>query len=65
MHIRGLIPNLPLCALQLRQVEELFHLLDEDGNRLSKREKSIAIAALREDGLSPAEIRTMAGFPDG
>ncbi len=39
-------------------------LLDEDGNRLSKREKSLAIAALREEGLSPAEVRALAGFPD-
>jgi glutamyl-Q tRNA(Asp) synthetase len=53
-----------LFALPAPQYHHHALLLDEDGNRLSKREKSIAIAALREDGLSPAEIRALAGFPD-
>lgn len=39
-------------------------LLDDHGNRLSKRDSSKAIAALREEGHSPAEVRAMAGFPD-
>lgn len=39
-------------------------LLDDNGNRLSKRDRSKAIAALRAEGYSPAEVREMAGFPD-
>jgi len=53
-----------LFALPAPQYHHHVLLLDEDGNRLSKREKSLAIAALREEGLSPAEVRALAGFPD-
>lgn len=53
-----------LFALPAPQYHHHGLLLDKDGNRLSKREKSLAIAALREEGLSPAEVRALAGFPD-
>ncbi len=53
-----------LFALPAPQYHHHGLLLDEDGNRLSKRDKSKAVAALREEGRSPAEIRALAGFPD-
>ncbi|MFN3213147.1 MAG: tRNA glutamyl-Q(34) synthetase GluQRS [Henriciella sp.] len=37
-------------------------LLDDDGQKLSKRQKSTSIASLRADGISPAEIRAQLGF---
>jgi glutamyl-Q tRNA(Asp) synthetase len=39
-------------------------LTDAQGNRLSKRDHATAIRALRESGLSPADVRALAGFPD-
>jgi len=53
-----------LFALPAPQYHHHGLLLDEDGNRLSKRDKSKSIAALREEGLSPAQVRALAGFPD-
>ncbi len=38
-------------------------LADESGKRLAKRHDSLAVAALREAGRAPAEVREMAGFP--
>ncbi|MFN3447359.1 MAG: tRNA glutamyl-Q(34) synthetase GluQRS [Roseococcus sp.] len=35
-----------------------------DGRRLAKRAGSPTLRALREAGLSPAQVRAMAGFPD-
>jgi glutamyl-Q tRNA(Asp) synthetase len=42
------------------------HGLVEDaaGRRLAKRDDALAIRTLRDQGLSPAEVRRMAGFPD-
>ena len=42
------------------------HGLVEDaaGRRLAKRDDALAIRTLRDRGLSPAEVRCMAGFPD-
>ena len=37
---------------------------DSDGRRLAKRDGAPALAALRQAGRSPAEVRAMAGFPD-
>jgi glutamyl-Q tRNA(Asp) synthetase len=37
-------------------------LLDATGARLSKRDRAVGIRALREDGMSPAEVRALAGF---
>ena len=41
-----------------------FHklLTNQDGTRLAKRDRSVGIRALREDGFNPATVRTMAGF---
>ena len=37
---------------------------DETGRRLAKRDDARAIRAYRDDGLSPAEVRALAGHPD-
>jgi glutamyl-Q tRNA(Asp) synthetase len=37
---------------------------DAEGKRLAKRENAPTLAALRDAGRTPAEVRTMAGFPD-
>jgi len=34
-------------------------MLDEEGNRLAKRSNSLAIATLRDQGRSPAEVLAM------
>jgi glutamyl-Q tRNA(Asp) synthetase len=40
-------------------------LTDASGKRLAKRNDAVAIRTLRDEGKSPAEVRTLAGFPDG
>jgi glutamyl-Q tRNA(Asp) synthetase len=40
-------------------------LTDESGRRLAKRDRAATLGALREAGHSPAEVRAMAGFPEG
>ena len=37
-------------------------VLGPDGKRLSKRHKSVALAALRQDGMTPEDIRMQLGF---
>jgi len=39
-------------------------LTDADGRRLAKRDARLTLRALRAAGRTPAEVRTMAGFPD-
>jgi glutamyl-Q tRNA(Asp) synthetase len=39
-------------------------LTDAGGRRLAKRDASLTLRALRAAGRTPAEVRTMAGFPD-
>jgi glutamyl-Q tRNA(Asp) synthetase len=39
-------------------------LTDESGKRLSKRHGALALRALREAGLNPAQARARAGFPE-
>ena len=39
-------------------------ILDATGRRLAKREGAPTLAALRDQGRSPAEVRAMAGFAD-
>lgn len=39
-------------------------MVDANGRRFAKRDKSLTLAALRESGTSAAEVRAMAGFPD-
>ncbi|MBL8704325.1 MAG: tRNA glutamyl-Q(34) synthetase GluQRS [Rhodospirillales bacterium] len=39
-------------------------LLDADGKRLAKRDRSTTIRNLRSAGKSAAEVRALAGFPD-
>lgn len=38
-------------------------LVDADGKRLAKRDKARSIRALRDQGLSPSDVRALAGFP--
>ncbi|HEX5006235.1 MAG TPA: tRNA glutamyl-Q(34) synthetase GluQRS [Hyphomonadaceae bacterium] len=38
-------------------------LLGPDGKRYAKRDKSLTLAALRQEGVSPAEIRDRIGLP--
>ncbi len=38
-------------------------ILDAAGRRLAKRDGAPTLAALRDQGRSPADVRTMAGFP--
>jgi len=59
------------CLLGLPEPVYLHHPLvpDETGKRLAKRHDSLALAALRERGCTPAEVREMAlawrGGPPG
>ena len=39
-------------------------ITDADGKRLAKRDRAATIAALRDAGISAAEVRRRAGFPD-
>ena len=39
-------------------------LADAQGRRLAKRDHALSLRALREAGKTPAEVRTLAGFPD-
>ncbi len=39
-------------------------LTGADGRRFAKRDRSLTVAALREAGKTPAEVRALAGFPD-
>ncbi|WP_431285141.1 tRNA glutamyl-Q(34) synthetase GluQRS [Humitalea sp. 24SJ18S-53] len=39
-------------------------LADATGRRLAKRDGALSLAALREAGHSPAEVRAMAGWPE-
>lgn len=38
-------------------------VMGEDGNRLAKRDKSLTLAAMRESGLTPADLRQRLGLP--
>ncbi|HEV7371642.1 tRNA glutamyl-Q(34) synthetase GluQRS [Arenibaculum sp.] len=56
-----------LQALLGYEVPDYHHhglLTDAQGRRLSKRDGALSLAALREAGRSPAEIRALAGVPD-
>ena len=50
------------CLLDLPAPEYAHHalLVDADGKRFAKRDKAKTIAALREEGYAPAEVRKMA-----
>ncbi len=54
------------ALLGLPEPEYWHHglLTGEDGKRYAKRDKSLTIQALREEGRSPAEVREMAEIPD-
>lgn len=51
--------------LELPEPLYLHHelMLDEDGKRLAKRNDSLAVATLRERGISPAEVMAMIPAP--
>jgi glutamyl-Q tRNA(Asp) synthetase len=38
-------------------------LTDASGRRFAKRDRALTLAALREAGHGPGEVRAMAGFP--
>jgi glutamyl-Q tRNA(Asp) synthetase len=40
-------------------------LTDADGRRYAKRDKSLTLASLRADGVTPAQIRARVGVPEG
>jgi glutamyl-Q tRNA(Asp) synthetase len=55
-----------LQALLGLETPEYHHhrlLCDADGRRFAKRDAAATIRSLRESGLTPAEVRAMAGFP--
>lgn len=65
-----LLPAVPLHTLLQRvmgwPVPAYAHhplLTDGHGRRLMKRDRAVGIAALREDGATPAQVRSLAGSP--
>ncbi len=60
-HVHALLQKL----LGLPQPTYAHHrlLTDETGKRFAKRDRSLTLAALREAGLSPADIRARIGLP--
>jgi glutamyl-Q tRNA(Asp) synthetase len=61
-HVHRLLQAL----LGLPQPEYHHHRLlsDDEGRRLAKRDGAMTLRALRVDGRSPAEVRSMIGFTD-
>jgi glutamyl-Q tRNA(Asp) synthetase len=62
-HIHRLLQAL----LELPAPEYAHHglLLDSDGKRFAKRDKSTTLDALRRSGQTPTAVRALAGYPDG
>ena len=62
-HIHRLLQAL----LELPAPEYAHHilLLDSDGKRFAKRDKSKTLDALRRSGQTPTAVRALAGYPDG
>lgn len=60
-HIHRLLQE--LLELPVPDYEHHSLLTDESGNRLAKRDQSITLAALRDSGLSPGQVRERCGFP--
>jgi len=60
------VHRLLLALLELPVPDWLHHdlLTDASGRRFAKRDQAPTLAALRENGRTPAEVRAMAGFPD-
>jgi glutamyl-Q tRNA(Asp) synthetase len=60
-HVHVLLQKL----LNLPTPTYTFHrlLTGEDGKRFAKRDRSLTLAALREAGVSPADIRARIGLP--
>lgn len=54
------------ALLGLPEPEYWHHglLTGEDGKRFAKRDSGLTLQALRDAGKTPAQVRTMAGFPD-
>ncbi len=59
-HIQTLLQVLMSWAHPIYQHHAL--ILDEDGAKLSKREKSVTLADLRADGVTPDQIKRRLGF---
>jgi glutamyl-Q tRNA(Asp) synthetase len=53
-----------LLGLAVPQWRHHRLLLNAMGERLAKRDRAASLAALRDAGHSPAEVRAMAGFPE-
>ncbi len=52
-----------LLGLPVPQYRHHRLLTDENGRRYAKRDRSLTLAALRDAGHGPAEVRALAGFP--
>jgi glutamyl-Q tRNA(Asp) synthetase len=61
-HIHRLLQA--LLDLPVPQWRHHHLLLDDSGRRLAKRDRAATIAALREAGVTPADVRRRAGLPD-
>lgn len=59
-HVHRLLQH--LLGLAVPDYHHHRLLTDEHGRRYAKRDRSLTLAALREQGLSPAQVRAMAGF---
>lgn len=59
-HIHTLLQKLLSWPQPIYQHHAL--LLDEEGNKLSKRQKSISLASLRADGMTADQVRARLGF---
>ena len=59
-HIHTLLQALMDWPQPIYQHHQL--LLDEEGNKLSKRQKSISLASLRADGMTADQVRVRLGF---
>ncbi|MSP47858.1 MAG: tRNA glutamyl-Q(34) synthetase GluQRS [Alphaproteobacteria bacterium] len=53
-----------LLGLPTPAYEHHSLIVDAEGRRLAKRDAAPTLAALRQAGRSPADVRAMAGFPD-
>ena len=60
-HVHSLLQALLNWSQPIYQHHPL--LLDEAGNKLSKRQKSISLASLRADGMTADQVRVRLGFP--
>jgi glutamyl-Q tRNA(Asp) synthetase len=60
-HVHVLLQKLLGVATPIYRHHRL--LVGPDGKRYAKRDRSLTLAALREQGVSPADIRARIGLP--